>query len=121
MDRMTGNERTLLMFVVGYFGANGVPHFVKGITRSPHAMIFTNRPIPNLLAGSGALVVMGLLWLVAQPESDLVPAFFGCAVGVLLIGICGPGPAHSGARTPWRRIGRTFNGRALTFSPFHGW
>ena len=88
----------LLMFVVGLFGANGVPHFVKGITRSPYPMVFSNRPVPNLVAGWASLVVAGLIWMAARPESVPVPAFVGCAIGVLLMGLFHAGPGAFGRK-----------------------
>ncbi|WP_223692091.1 hypothetical protein [Leifsonia poae] len=95
----------LVMFVVGLFGANGVPHFVKGITRSPYPMIFSNRPVPNLLAGWGSLVVAGLLWMIARPEAHPWPAFAGCALGALAMGLfhAGPGAFGRAPAAPDRR------------------
>ncbi len=92
----------LLMFVVGLFGANAVPHFVKGITKSSYPMIFSNRPVPNLVAGWGSFVVAGLVWMAAQPEAYPLPAFIGCAIGVLLMGLFHAGPGAFGHRSPDR-------------------
>lgn len=88
----------LLMFVVGLFGANAVPHFVSGITKSSYPMIFSDRPIPNLVAGWSSFVVAGLVWILARPEAYPLPAFVGCAVGVLLMGLFHAGPGAFGRR-----------------------
>ncbi|WP_157695287.1 hypothetical protein [Nakamurella panacisegetis] len=99
------------MFVVGLFGANGVPHFVRGITKSSYPMIFSNRPVANLLAGWGSFLVAGLVWMTARPDSHPFSAFIGCAVGVLLAGLFRAGPGAFGdsrsdhATTPHDRRG----------------
>ena len=86
----------LLMFASGVFGANAVPHFIKGITKATYPMIFSNRPVPNLLAGWASFVVAGLLWMAARPQENPIAAFIGFSVGSLLMGLFHAGPGAFG-------------------------
>jgi hypothetical protein len=80
-------QTVILAFLAGVFGANGVPHFVKGITNEAYPCVFGNSAIPNLVSGWVSLVVAGVLayWAnVAQyPAASLVAG----AVGALLMGL----------------------------------
>lgn len=99
----------LLMFASGLFGANALPHFVSGITKSSYPMIFSNRPVPNLLAGWVSFVIAGLLWMAARPEIYPVPAFIACAIGALLMGLFHAGPGAFGRKDPDRERGAAEN------------
>ena len=76
-----------LAFLAGVFGANGVPHFVSGITRGSYPCLFGNSAILNLIAGWLSFVVATLFahqTLFAQyPVVSLVCG----AIGVLLMGL----------------------------------
>lgn len=97
------------MFASGLFGANALPHFVSGITRSSYPMIFSNRPVPNLLAGWTSFVIAGLFWMAARPESYPVPAFIACAIGVLLMGLFHACPGAFGRKNADRDQGVSEN------------
>jgi len=92
-------QTVLLSFLVGVFGANGVPHFVKGITKESYPSLLGNAPVPNLIGGWGSFVVAILLlhW-VSVERYPLVVVISG-AIGVLLIGLF-----HATGRAVGRKI-----------------
>src|SRR5262249_43227643 len=57
-----------LGFLAGVFFGNGIPHFVKGITKERYPCVFGGGPMPNLLAGWLSLGIAGLLthWIDLQ-------------------------------------------------------
>jgi hypothetical protein len=79
----------LLGFFAGVFGANGVPHFVRGITREPYPCLLGNSPIPNLVGGWASFAVAGLLIYVYAAGTGQYPAIaLICGgVGSLLMGL----------------------------------
>ena len=54
----------VMYFLAGAFVANGVPHFVKGITGEQHKTPFGNpsSAVANVLWGSLSLVIAWVLW-----------------------------------------------------------
>jgi hypothetical protein len=77
----------LLGFVAGVFGANGVPHFVKGITKETYPCVLGNSPVPNLIAGWGSLVIAAVITNYADRTHHAVAFLTGFATGALLIGL----------------------------------
>lgn len=53
----------LLLFLAGVFGANGIPHFVKGITGEWRQTPFKNPSGPQLNVGWGAINLFLAAWL----------------------------------------------------------
>jgi hypothetical protein len=51
----------LLGFLAGIVFGNGIPHFVKGITKERYASMLGNGPVPNLIAGWLSFVIVGVL------------------------------------------------------------
>jgi hypothetical protein len=49
-------------FLGGALGANGFPHFARGITKQRYPCQLGNGPVPNFVAGWAALVIAGLLF-----------------------------------------------------------
>ena len=88
----------VLAALSGLFFGNGVPHFVRGITRQSYPMSFGNAPVPNLVAGWASLVVSAVLADGANPGAHPVPSFVAFAIGVLLIGLFHAGPGAFGQR-----------------------
>jgi hypothetical protein len=74
-------------FFAGVFGANGVPHFVRGITGNNYPCVLGNSSIPNLIAGWASFVVAALLAYWSDAASYPLPSFIGGALGVLLMGL----------------------------------
>lgn len=91
-------QTLLLAFFAGVFGANGIPHFVKGITKEYYPCLLGNTPIPNLLAGWGMFMLAAcfLRWGHVQLLSS--PAFFAAAAGALLMGLFHAGPGAFGRK-----------------------
>jgi len=76
-------------FLAGVLGANGIPHFVKGITGQKHQTPF-GRPssaMVNVVWGWVNFVVAGLLIYWANVHAHLLRAFALVAIGALLIAI----------------------------------
>ena len=59
----------LLFFLAGLFGANGIPHFIKGITGEQHMTPF----------GKPSTAVVNVIWGIAN--FLLATLFFYCGVG----------------------------------------
>jgi hypothetical protein len=78
---------SILGFLAGVFGANGVPHFVKGITKETYPCVLGNSPVPNLIAGWASLVVAAVLASYADYEHHAASMLAAGAVGTLLIGL----------------------------------
>jgi hypothetical protein len=77
----------ILGFLTGVFGANGVPHFVRGITRESYPCLLGNSPVPNLVAGWASFVLAALLLRGADSERHLAAIEVSAAIGGLLIGL----------------------------------
>jgi hypothetical protein len=76
-------------FLAGIIGANGVPHFIKGITGQKHQTPF-GRPssaIVNVVWGWVNFVVAALLLYWGHIHQHLLRAFTLVAVGALLIAL----------------------------------
>ncbi|MFF1817460.1 hypothetical protein ACFVWG_09195 [Kribbella sp. NPDC058245] len=85
-----------LGFLGGVLAGNGVPHFVRGITRKQYPSVFGAGPIPNLIAGWAGLVIGTLVLWWAHPARHPAPAFAAISCGVLLIGLFHAGPGAFG-------------------------
>jgi hypothetical protein len=77
----------IVSFFAGLAGANGVPHFVKGITKEPYPCALGNSPVPNLIAGWAGLVVAALLLYQANLQQYPLVALASGSLGALLIGL----------------------------------
>ena len=85
----------LLEFLAGAFLANGVPHFVQGVSGNPFQSPFAkppgvgeSSPLSNVLWGFGNLVVGALLLHFFRPRGDA--AWFGwvaVGLGALLLAV----------------------------------
>ncbi|MGP4111401.1 hypothetical protein ACTWP5_10845 [Streptomyces sp. 4N509B] len=82
----------VLSFLAGLMLGNGLPHFVRGITRKPYPSTLGNGPVPNLVAGWASLVLGGLLLWWADLGRHPELAFASVGVSVLLIGLFHAGP-----------------------------
>ncbi|MEV5827251.1 hypothetical protein AB0L25_16880 [Spirillospora sp. NPDC052242] len=87
----------VLGFLGGVMGGNGVPHFVRGITRQSYPNLFGTGPIPNLIGGWVGLVASVLLLAWAGPDEHPGWTFGAAAAGVLAIGLFHAGPGPFGA------------------------
>jgi hypothetical protein len=87
-----------LSFLAGVMGGNGIPHFVKGITKEPYPNVLGNGPIPNVISGWAALVITALLFHWSRADLHPFAAFASAATGVLLIGLFHAGPGAFGKK-----------------------
>ncbi len=78
---------------------NGIPHFVKGITKEPYPNVLGNGPIPNVITGWVALVMTALLFHWSQADLHPLAAFVSIAAGVFLIGLFHAGPGAFGRKS----------------------
>jgi hypothetical protein len=76
-------------FLAGAFGANGVPHFVRGITGNKHQSPFGKGSSAevNVLWGWANFVVAGALLYHADVHRHLVRAFGLVAIGALIMAL----------------------------------
>ncbi|RWB55074.1 hypothetical protein [Mesorhizobium sp.] len=77
----------LLAFLVGVFGANGVPHFVSGITGGSYPCVFGNSAIPNVIAGWASFVVATLFAYQIDSANHPVVTLVSGFIGALLMGL----------------------------------
>lgn len=75
----------LIGLFAGAFAANGVPHFVKGITGQAHMTPFgqPSNPMTNVLWGWFNFVIAGTLWSMLEP-ADYETAAMAAALGSLV-------------------------------------
>jgi len=80
-------ESVILSFLTGIIFGNGIPHFVRGITKERYPSMFGNSPTPNLIGGWICFVVSGLLakWIDFQ-QFEIV-SLISASVGLLIIGL----------------------------------
>src|SRR5882757_3272768 len=77
----------LFSFFAGVFGANAIPHFVKGITKEPFPTPFGPSPVVNVVAGWGMLCLAAALINWAKMPDHPLPAAVALAVGALLMAL----------------------------------
>jgi hypothetical protein len=85
----------VLQFVAGLFLANGVPHFVQGISghrfQTPFASpsgVGESSPVVNVVWGFVNLAIgFALLWSFAPKGSDVVAEWALVGLGVLLMAV----------------------------------
>ncbi|MGD0284609.1 MAG: hypothetical protein ABSB12_03385 [Candidatus Saccharimonadales bacterium] len=76
-------------FVAGLFGANGVPHFVKGITGQKHPTPFgkSSSAIINVIWGWVNFVAAALFLYFGHVHPHLLRSFALVSLGALLIAL----------------------------------
>jgi hypothetical protein len=82
-------ELYVYSFVAGVLGANGVPHFIKGITGHKHQTPFGkgSSAVVNVVWGWVNFVVAGGFLYEADVHKHLIRAFGLVAIGALLMAI----------------------------------
>jgi hypothetical protein len=80
-------QSALLSFLAGVLFGNGVPHFVRGITKQNYPCMLGNGPVPNLIAGWLSFVLAGVVarWIDFGAQRDV--ALMAASLGVLAIGL----------------------------------
>ncbi|MGW7679393.1 hypothetical protein ACWGID_01550 [Kribbella sp. NPDC054772] len=80
-------QAILLTFLAGLWGANGIPHFVQGITGREFPNVTGNSATNNALGGLAAFLIAGVLLAVAHPGGHPRAALIAGAVGVVAMTI----------------------------------
>ncbi|MEV6032664.1 hypothetical protein AB0L65_16005 [Nonomuraea sp. NPDC052116] len=91
-------QTIVLGFLGGLLAGNGLPHFIRGITRRRYPSALGNGPVPNLIAGWAGLVLGGLLLWWAHIDRYPELSFASIGTSVLLIGLFHAGPGAFGRR-----------------------
>jgi uncharacterized membrane protein YgdD (TMEM256/DUF423 family) len=80
-------QAAILIFLAGLFGANGVPHFVKGITCGSYPCLLGNSSAPNLIGGWACFVIAAVLAYYAKVGQYPLASVIAVALSVLFIGL----------------------------------
>jgi hypothetical protein len=80
-------QAILLGLLAGLLLGNGVPHFIKGITKERYPTAFGSGPVANLLAGWAGLCLGALAIAAAGLPAEPFAGGAAVVVGVLLIGL----------------------------------
>jgi hypothetical protein len=89
----------IFSFLAGIWFGNGIPHFVRGITKKNYPSMLGKTPIPNLIAGWLAIATTPLFFYWTQPAEYPIAAWAGGAVGLLAIGLFHAGPGAFGRKS----------------------
>jgi hypothetical protein len=80
----------LLFFLAGFFGANAVPHYVKGVTGEKHMTPFAKPSSASVNIVWGTANFFAALWLfhwALQRDYDFGPMALAVAAGILALGL----------------------------------
>ncbi|MGI8328381.1 hypothetical protein ACRYCC_00345 [Actinomadura scrupuli] len=80
-------QSVMFGFLAGVFGANAVPHFVKGITKEPFPTPFGPSPVVNVIGGWAMFLLAGSLLYWAHADRDPGAVAASGALGVLLMAL----------------------------------
>lgn len=89
----------VLSFLTGVVGGNGIPHFIKGITRETYPTVFGKGPVTNFIVGWLSIVITCVLVHFANISRQPVPATVAILIGLLLIGLFHAGPGAFGRKS----------------------
>jgi hypothetical protein len=89
----------IVSFLAGVWFGNGIPHFVRGITKQNYPSALGNSPIPNLFAGWLAIATTPLFLLLVDPTKHPVACWVAALLGVLAIGLFHAGPGAFGKKS----------------------
>jgi hypothetical protein len=93
-------QAIVFSFFGGLMGANGFPHFVRGITKQRYPCQLGNGPVPNFVAGWAALVLAAVLVYLAHVSQHPAWSLGSAAAGALLIGLFHAGHGAFGRPEP---------------------
>jgi hypothetical protein len=93
-------QAIVFSFLGGVLGANGFPHFVRGITKRRYPCQLGNGPVPNFITGWAALVIAGVLFYLAHAGRHPLWCLGAAAAGALGMGLFHAGPGAFGRPEP---------------------
>ncbi len=79
--------RWLYGFIFGVLFGNGIPHFVRGMTRENYPSLLGSSPIANLLEGWICWMLAALLATWARLWPPTLDVWAVAGIGLLLIGL----------------------------------
>lgn len=77
----------LLSALAGLFGANAVPHFVKGMVGEQFPNVWGNDPLRNAVAGTFGLALAAVIGYWADLPSHAYAGIGAALVGALLMAV----------------------------------
>jgi hypothetical protein len=77
----------LLSFFAGLFGANGVPHYITGVTGQEHPSPLGSSAVVNAIEGWVMFLLGGAFWYFAEAQNYPVFTYIFAALGVLVIAL----------------------------------
>ncbi|GHO49839.1 hypothetical protein [Ktedonospora formicarum] len=77
----------ILGFFGGLFGANGIPHYLTGVTGQEHPSPFGSSSVVNAIEGWAMFLLGGILWYFAWIQNYVLSAFISAALGMLVIAL----------------------------------
>ncbi|TCO49246.1 hypothetical protein EV646_103224 [Kribbella antiqua] len=80
-------QTIVLTFLAGLMGANGIPHFIRGITAREYPNLTGNSATANAIGGWAAFVIAGLLTAAAHVGEHSRAALIAAAAGVLVMAV----------------------------------
>ncbi|WP_146059112.1 hypothetical protein [Actinomadura rubteroloni] len=89
----------IMSFLAGVWLGNGIPHFVRGVTKKPYPSALGNSPVPNLIAGWLAIATTPLFLLLVHPAEHPIASWISAMLGMLAIGIFHAGPGAFGKKS----------------------
>ncbi|MDN5274366.1 MAG: hypothetical protein JWP06_267 [Candidatus Saccharibacteria bacterium] len=88
----------IVSFLAGVWFGNGIPHFVRGITKRTYTSALGSTPIPNLIAGWLAIATTPLFLLLVDPARYPAACWIATMLGMLAIGLFHAGPGAFGKK-----------------------
>lgn len=73
--------------LAGILFGNGVPHFIKGITKENYPCMLGNSPTPNLIAGWLSIILAGFVVQWIDTNRFYNASLLAASVGLLAIGL----------------------------------
>src|SRR5215467_8064677 len=78
----------ILALMAGYWSANGIPHYITGITGQEHPSPLGKSAVVNLLEGWASFLIGGIFWYFTwRQQSNPALAFISAVIGALAINL----------------------------------
>jgi hypothetical protein len=78
----------ILALMAGYWSANGLPHYITGITGQEHPSPLGKSAVVNLIEGWASFLIGGVFWYFTwRQQSEPALVFISAAIGALGINL----------------------------------